>query len=302
MRQGFRYIACILAAGMMSCVKEVPYKPIGPVPENPVLHLFISPDSSLVSSCWRVSGLLDKDRPEPGASMVLFRNGVNVATSTYAGNGIYQFGASTYRPGDSFRLSALLPGISPATVRGRLPNDVVITGVDTGRQLIPGVGRAFAMKLKFTDSAAYTNYYRVYLRKSYYQYVYDYQGVLVDSLYKQEVISVYSSELPAIENNYNNYTSREVLFSDATFNGVRNELLFYTADKLMRSRQSRPVAIDFYLENLDKPLYQYLNTRNAHIWQQQSISQIPGVLQGNVPGAFGVVGGLTVDKVHLLLK
>lgn len=282
-------------------MKEIPYPAVTSVPDLPVLHLYLSPDSGLRATCFRLAGLPDPDRPEPNAVLSLYRNSLPKADAVYTGQGIHAFPGNGFLPGDSFRLTGSIAGKTDFTVRGRIPNAVYISGLDTGRQPVPGVGQAFTFRLKFTDSAVYANYYRVFARKVFRSYIYDYKGDLADSIVKTEIISVYSTELPAIENNFNNYTSREVLFSDATFNGVRKEMVFYTTDRLRKTKKEKPLYLEVYLENLEKPLYQYYNTRNAHIWQQQSISQIPGILQGNVKGAYGVVGAYVSDVNRLNL-
>lgn len=113
---------------------------------------------------------------------------------------------------------------------------------------------------------------------------------------------MFSDDLAAAENDYNNYTSREVVFSDATFNGVFKYIVFYTSDPLRNTTNERPLNIEFHLENISKSLYDFYNTRNAHIWQQQSISQLPGKIKGNVTGAYGVVGAYTGDYRRVSLK
>lgn len=301
MRKRKLYIWGLMAMLLSACVKEIPYPPVTGVPDLPVVHLYLSPDSSLRATCFRLAGLPDADRPEGNASLSLFRNGLPLGNATYAGAGIHVFSGNSFVSGDSFRLAGNIAGKTDFTVRGRIPNAIRISGSDTGRQPVPGVGQAFTFRLKFTDSALYSNYYRVFVRKVFRSYIYDYKGDLADSILKSEIISVYSTELPAIENNFNNYTSREVLFTDATFNGVRQEMVFYTTDRLRRTRLEKPLYLEIFLENLEKPLYHYYNTRNAHIWQQQSISQIPGVLQGNIPGAYGVVAASVSDKVRIVL-
>jgi hypothetical protein len=77
---------------------------------------------------------------------------------------------------------------------------------------------------------------------------------------------------------------------------------FYTTDPLAKTTKERPVSIEFHFEYISKSLYEFYNTRNAHIWQQQSISQLPGMIKGNVPGAYGVVGAYTSDFKLIQLK
>ena len=119
---------------------------------------------------------------------------------------------------------------------------------------------------------------------------------------KKEIIALFSDDQAATDNNYNNYSSREVLLSDATFNGISKAIALYTTDPLAKTVGERPVSIEFHLENISKSLYEFYNTRNAHIWQQQSISQLPGNIIGNVPGILGVIGAYSADLRRLKLK
>jgi hypothetical protein len=55
------------------------------------------------------------------------------------------------------------------------------------------------------------------------------------------------------------------------------------------------VSSTVVIENLDVDLYNYYNSRNAHLWQQSSIIQTPTQVQGNLGSVFGVIGAYSVD-------
>jgi hypothetical protein len=299
MRYGF-YIALLLV--LVSCRRELQYVQDKRIPDLPVVHAFICPDSALNVNCRTLAGLLTEDEPITQASFSFVQNGLPAFQSSYSGSGIHQFPRFTIKAGDSFAFYGLINNSKNISLKGKVPNKITIASADTSSRLIPGVGVAFSVELKFIDSAAYANYYRVYLQKISVVYKFDSSDKIIDSSTRVEFIPVYSSSLPAIQNNFNNYTAREVLFSDATFNGVSQTMLLYTTDKLVRTRKEVPLSIDVVIENIDRALYAYYNTRNAHLWQQQSISQIPGVVQGNLTGALGVVGAYTQQRVKIHFK
>lgn len=300
MKHGWFYIAALLL--MPGCVKEIPYAGVNNFAQTPVLHCFITPDSLIVADCRRTAPFGSKDAPEPNALFVLKHNTFGTDTASYAGNGLHTFAANPFKWEDSFVLSGSIAGGKTIAVKGVIPNAIQIVNIDTTRALIPGVGKAFAAAVRFTDNAAFDNFYRLFVYKKVIKYVYDYTGRLSDSFATKELISVYCNDLPAAENEYNSYTSREVLFTDQTFNGVKQNLLFYTTDPLLRSRKERPVALEFHLENISKSLFDFYNTRNAHIWQQQSISQLPGNIKGNIPETLGVIGAYSADVRKIELR
>jgi hypothetical protein len=299
MRFGF-YIAAILL--VLSCRRELTYVQDKNIPDLPVVHAYICPDSGLNIVCRTLAGLLTEDQPISQALFELSQNSQFPLQSNYSGMGIHSFSNNPFKAGDSFFFAGLIGTGKSVFMRGKVPNKIKMTGLDTFRRPIAGVGMAFGVQLKFTDSAAYSNYYRVYFQKRAMYYSFDSADKVTDSTIKVEIIPVYSSSLPAVQNNFNNYTAREVLFSDATFNGVSQTMLLYTTDKLQRSRREFPLSVDVVVECIDKALYTYYNTRNAHLWQQQSISQIPGVVQGNLTGALGVVGAYTLERVRIHFK
>jgi hypothetical protein len=110
------------------------------------------------------------------------------------------------------------------------------------------------------------------------------------------------NEVCFLRNSYNNYTTKEILFSDEIINGTELRLEFY--ETLPRSVSNSIVLyqIDIYLENVDVNIFNFLNSRNAHIWQQSSITQLPTSVIGNITNGFGVVGGYTNDVIKIKLK
>lgn len=300
MRIGVLHIVTVII--LSGCIKEIPYNPNSQITPLPAIHCFITPDSVLTADSRLTAPFGSKDMPLANARFEIWKSGQRKDTSLYVGNGVHRFGSNAAKAGDSLLFKGDVAGMSPYKIPMVVPGYTPIKILDTTRQLVPGIGRAFSVAIRFNDDAAKDNYYRCYLYKNTYKYQYDKLGKLIDSFLKKEIIALFSDDLAAAENDYNNYTSREVVFSDATFNGVYKYMVFYTSDLLVKTTFERPTGIEFHLENIDKSLYDFYNTRNAHIWQQQSISQLPGKIKGNVPGAYGVVGAYTEDYRRVTLK
>jgi hypothetical protein len=282
-----------LASG---CIKEFPLKTKDQVDPLPVFHMYLEPDSNVEASFAHVTGITKPMQVEDAATISIYRNGTLLGTLASQGSGMYALPSTAFKPRDSFRVMASDAG-SNFEVRGRVPSRLVIEKADTGTNLIPGFGPAFCIdSLVFTDSAVDENYYRLYVRRNFYQYKLDGMGNITDSTYKSEMLSIFGSALPIILNNFNNYTSKEILFSDATLNGTRVGFLIYSTEQVYSSKATRAVNLEVVLENINKQLFDYYNTRNAHLWQQQSIAQLPGVIEGNIPGGYGVIGAFTYTR------
>jgi len=210
----------------------------------------------------------------------------NFASST---DGRYTLINNSIKPGDSFTFSCNHPLASFAisVMRPHLPS---IASIDTQTRLNPFVGGTLNFDLRIKDSAAIENYYRLYVEKTVVEYIYDYQNILIDSQIVVDRIPIFGKEIAFIQNDYNKYNSEEILFTDATFNGVLEDFSFYTSDILIKTLKDRPLKVTVKVENLSRALYEFYNNRNAHIWQQKSIIQVPGSVSGNINNVIGIVG------------
>jgi hypothetical protein len=119
-------------------------------------------------------------------------------------------------------------------------------------------------------------------------------GVLVDSSLRVRKLPISGNDIAFLRNPYNVYSSRELLFSDVTFNGLRVGLEFYRA--LGESELERTESYRVLLENLHPDLYVYYNDRNAHLWQQSSITQTPTKVEGNMENVYGIFGLYQVSE------
>jgi hypothetical protein len=113
------------------------------------------------------------------------------------------------------------------------------------------VGRTKAYRIYFKDSAYKTNYYRIYGVRHYKKYTIDAVLGKVDSFLYEDKLPIGGTEVCFLRNSYNNYTTKEILFSDEIINGTESMLEFY--ETLPRSVSNSIVLyqIDIYLENVD---------------------------------------------------
>ena len=72
----------------------------------------------------------------------------------------------------------------------------------------------------FKDSAYNRNFYRLYCLRTFKKYTLDKDGKKIDSVSQTERVAISGNEIPFLRNPYNSYTTKEILFSDETFNGV----------------------------------------------------------------------------------
>lgn len=262
---------------------------------RPVFHIFIQPDSILHADFSRITPITDKGSTVDNGQLTLYKNGAVIGDMIPQGSGRYVFLGNTTNPRDSFKVYGS-DGLYSFFIRGRVPSKIKINSLDTQTQIVAGVGPAFVMDLNFSDSAVDDNFYRILVYRHFYEYSLNSSNQRVDSVLRTRQITLDGSELPFIQNNFNNYTSSEILFSDATFNGTKPTFRLYTPEKVHETLLARTIKLEVVLENLEKPLYDFYNTRNAHIWQQQSISQLPGNVIGNIPNGFGVAAAYTQTR------
>lgn len=298
-RYGYILFTAFLILLIQSCVKEVAFKPKGTIALTPVFHAYMCPDSQLRASFFSTDGVLNPDAPVVNNNVKL-SIGFNDYFFAYLNQGKYFLGSNPLTPNTHYKLAFEFNNKTYLT-DGRVPNKINILHLDTQTGPRASFGKTFVIKFKFADSAGYNNYYHIYLRKYFYEYK-KVNNVIVDSTLKSAIISVYGNELAFVQNNFNNYSNKEILFDDQTFNGVTTNYEVYTNTSLARDANTRTFKIELVLENIEKSLYNYYNSRNAHLWQQNSITQTPGIVQGNIPDALGVVGSYTQARYEIMLK
>jgi hypothetical protein len=265
-----------------------------------VIHSFIHPDSFLNATVSEVSKITSFYSWINNANLTIFSKSKGLFAFNGIGNGTYKLNQN-FLPNDSLKFQinhALLNDIIPI----KIPSRIHIKRLDTFTTLISNVGKTKAYRIYFKDSAYNTNYYRIYGVRHFKKYTIDAVLGKVDSFLYEDKLPIGGTEVCFLRNAYNNYTTKEILFSDEIINGTDSKLEFY--ETLPRSILNSMILyqIDIYLENIDVNIFNYLNSRNAHIWQQNSITQLPISVIGNIANGFGVIGGYTNDVIKIKLK
>jgi hypothetical protein len=269
-------------------------------PKSLVIHSFIHPDSFLNATVSEVSKITSFYSWINNANLTIFSKSKGLFAFNGIGNGTYKLNQN-FLPNDSLKFQinhALLNDI----ISIKIPSRIHIKRLDTFTTLISNVGKTKAYHIYFKDSAYNINYYRIYGVRHFKKYTIDAVLGKVDSFLYEDKLPIGGTEVCFLRNAYNNYTTKEILFSDEIINGTDSKLEFY--ETLPRSISNSIILyqIDIYLENIDVNIFNYLNSRNAHIWQQNSITQLPISVIGNIANGFGVIGGYTNDVIKIKLK
>ncbi len=297
----FKYLKyCFLFFCLQSCIDEVPIVQNSDSPKSLVIHSFIHPDSFLNATVSEVSKITSFYSWINNANLTIFSKSKGLFAFNGIGNGTYKLNQN-FLPNDSLKFQinhALLNDI----ISIKIPSRIHIKRLDTFTTLISNVGKTKAYHIYFKDSAYNINYYRIYGVRHFKKYTIDAVLGKVDSFLYEDKLPIGGTEVCFLRNAYNNYTTKEILFSDEIINGTDSKLEFY--ETLPRSISNSIILyqIDIYLENIDVNIFNYLNSRNAHIWQQNSITQLPISVIGNIANGFGVIGGYTNDVIKIKLK
>lgn len=282
----------------VSCVDEVPLVSGIDEPEALVVHAFFNPDSALDIHVARVSNISEPYIWIPDAILSLkIKNNPNFIFQ-YLSGGQYT-GNVVVAPNDSVRVK-IQHRIGTDSIELKIPSRLKIKQVDTLTTLVGTVGKTKAYRIHFKDSAYNKNFYRVYGIKTFKKYVLDGSGLKVDSSVYSEKMSIGGNEIPFTRNVYNTYSTKEIMFSDEIFNGVK---VGYVIHELLNKPLPSDVKLmftDIYLENMTEGMYDYLNSRNAHLWQQNSITQLPTKINGNLNKIYGVIGAFTSDRFRII--
>lgn len=298
MMKWFKY--CVFLLLMQGCIDEVPLEQNANSPQSLVIQCFIHPDSFVQASVAQVSRVTSTYNWINNANLALVSSNNTIFNFNRSGTGIYQL-LQKFKVNDSlkFRIDhALLNSF----IDLKIPSAIKIKRLDTFTSLVSNVGKTKVYRIYFKDSAYNKNYYRIYGIRHFKQYLIDNVLGTVDSSFYEDKLPIGGAEVCFQRNVFNNYTTKEILFSDEIMNGTDAKFEFY--ETLPRTTLSNVVLyqIDIYLENIDENIFNYYNSRNAHIWQQSSITQLPTNVNGNIPNGFGVVGAYTNDVVKIILK
>lgn len=292
----FRYILPLFL--FVSCVDEVPLVSGIDEPDALVVHAFFNPDSAVDIQVARVSNISEPYVWIPDAFLSLKRKNSPDFIFAYVSGG--QYVANTIlAPNDSIRVKIEHP-MGTDSLALKIPSRLKIKQVDTFTTLVGTVGKTKAYRIHFKDSAYNKNFYRIYGIKTFRKYVLDGSGSRIDSSVYTEKMSIGGNEIPFTRNVYNTYSTKEIMFSDDIFNGVKVGFVVHELLNKPLSSDVKLLFTDIYLENITEGMYVYLNSRNAHLWQQNSITQLPTKINGNLNKIYGVIGAFTSDRYRIV--
>jgi hypothetical protein len=291
LRQFWFYIVFSFGGILTSCIKEVPVDVGDEKPDAYFLNAFLCADSQARVQVGKVSGITESYNYVTDATVSLISNGKRFPLA-YDKDGWYVSPSIVLDANESVRVD-VVHGTRGLSQELRAPSRLQIQTIQTFPLVVGFVGRTVGFRLFFKDSAYNDNYYRLWVQESYWLYKKDTKGNKIDSLLQSRKLPISGDDIAYLRNPYNVYTNRELLFSDVTFNGLRTGLEFYRASA--QPEDERTESYRVVLENLHPDLYHYYNDRNAHLWQQSSITQTPTKVEGNIEGVYGIFGLYQVD-------
>ncbi len=272
-----------------SCVRKIEGGNNIPKIQAYFVHAFICPDSVAAVQVGKVSGITEPTQFIDDALVELFNSNKGRRWSLLGKNSGKYKAECDVNFNDSVWVDVTLTS-GKISKRIKVPNAIKIQKVVKYNTTIGFVGPTRAYRITFKDSAYTDNFYRIYLKQTRRRYLDN-----GDSLDWIETVSIAGDELPFVRNIYNSYATKEILFSDETFNGLKSDLVVY--ERVPSLKENEIILFtNVVVENLNGDLFSYYNSRNAHLWQQSSIIQTPTRVQGNLGSVFGVIGAYTVDS------
>ncbi len=224
-----------------------------------------------------------------GAVVTILENETLLTTLVNSTNGWYI--AADYKPkkGSTYNIKVEKEGFDTATAQVYIPLDTVkiLSAKLESENTI--------LKVNFKDDNDKTNYYEIFVTKSYYDYSYDYSTsspVLIDSTFNSFPISIESND-PSLEE-YQNY-GQSIFFNDAFFNGqtyTMNLDIFDYDDSQNSSppSQSKPVY-KVYINNTSKSYYLHELSTLLKKWNTDDPFAQPVTVFNNIENGFGIFGG-----------
>lgn len=281
---------------MNSCVDEVNIGNDKTAPNKLVVQSIVCPDSIVTVNFAKINNISESYQWLNDVSSYFSVKSSSVS-STFLRDGRY-FNTIQFHENDSLKLTFIHPILS-GTLAIKIPSKISINKVDTFTTLQSGNGRTKAYRVYFKDSAYNQNYYRLYVLRTYKKYSLNAQLRPIDSSVITEKLGITGTEIPYLRNPYNTYNPKELLFADEIFNGVNARFEVYEILPRENNLFHKTISVKLVLENITKGLYDYYNSRNAHLWQQNSITQIPTVVSGNIENGYGIFGAYTQSAVKV---
>lgn len=282
------FLGIIITAILSACVKEVQLDNQNQTPDILVFHGYWHPDSLIKAEIGKVAPITSPEIKVDNAEIfVKINNGLENKMSAN-GNGLYSLPSLKIRPNDQINLNFKY-GNTVINKTLIVPSNVIIQKVDTFQSVVGFIGKTPTFRIHFKDSAYNKNTYVFNLFEKRRFYISNAKGIVIDSVEREYKVAIEGNELPFLRNRFNAYTSKDILFDDLVFNGLQNSFEIYLSAPDLNS-SGKLLERRIVLENIDKELFDFWNLRNAHIWQQNSITQTPAVVKGNLEGCMGVWG------------
>lgn len=269
-----------------SCVKELDYPNNQSLEVNAALHAFLNPDSVSLIQLTEVVNITENIVGIDNANIEILNISSGDKTSILHSKDGFYSGNITIAPNDLLSLSVNWNN-KQYTAQTIVPIKPILDTASSKLNFVGSIGYTRVFNFTLKDLAASNDYYRLYLMTEKMVYSLDANNSVVDSSIIWEKSSISGDEISFIRNSYNSYTTKELLFSDESFNGITTTFEFYLT-KPENESNSRLIQHRIVVENLPVELYDYYNSRNAHLWQQSSITQSPTPLSGNIPNMYGV--------------
>lgn len=285
-------LVCFMIMGLSSCSREILVPIQDNTAEGPVIQCILNTDSVQNLLYSKVVKIDENFAPVSDANIDLVIHNKNRFSFSSNQPGVYKIEPCTLAPRDSFSVFFISP-TDTFSVTDAMPSTIAFTKTDTFTQPIAGIGNTQNFMIQIKDSAIDENYYKISAKREVKKYTFNNSNHITDSTITWESLKIDGNEIPFQRNNYNNYTDYEILFSDETFNGVLSSLEFYNLLPFSNSTSEKTLSVTITLDNLTKALFDYYNSRAAHLWNQKSITQLPGPVESNIPKGYGVIGGKT---------
>ena len=327
-----KHISYILALGIsllfFSCENPIEFSGETTKPML-VVNGLISPDSLIKVHLSKSKFFLqDNNNYEvvDNATVNVWVNGTKIEKLLSIGQGYYQ---SSFKPkiGDNIKITAENSEFSEVSTSTEITTSIPILGADTTNhsfneqymlqysssnnspQIVDTSGitktESFDVKIKFSDPATISNFYRLNLKTISY---YDNDSISIANTWLNSNDMVFGNNnagsLDASTYSYNNE------FSDELFNGKEYNLKFTFStstsiykDQTYNKKEKSPIKreLNIELQSISESYFKYLRSQSASASTIEFFSE-PVQIFSNVKGGIGILGSYSSSFYRIQLK
>ena len=277
-----------------ACEKEIKLN-IGKEDRMLVVNSILCPDSLITVKVSYTQYILE-DQPTTfinNAKVLIYENGLFLDSLILVANGKYQ---SKYKPEtNKVYFLVVSDGIRKATATCQIPEKgfPVSPTTDTVRVLFGPPSQS--IKMQFKDNGGQKNYYRFFLKGTYYSTPLAF-GNNLGFMYNDEALNNETTALDALSNYINDtpqfYGRFDLIFSDKNINGTSREIV------LSQIRLLEGYTIFIHQQTLSEDYYQYIYSYNNK--PTDSYSE-PFPIHSNIMNGVGIFGAYKeiVDTLRL---